>query len=259
MSLVLIKYILMAAVRDKLLWGIAAMSILGICLSIFSGSAAVVEQNQFILTYMAGGLRIIALLGLTLFTIFYVRRSFDSRDVEFLLTRPISKLSFIFSHVIAFSILTVVSGLFISVIMSVVAYHYDVHSSFYLWCFGITFELMIVVNVAFFFSMVLSSPVTAGMATFGFYMLARLMGQLLSILHHTPHPVSTQDYIMNGLGHLVSVISVIFPRLDLLAQTSWLIYGGGRFSDWIFIVAQGVAFLSLASVATLIDLRRRQF
>lgn len=259
MSLILTKYILTAAIRDKLLWGIAAMSILGVCLSIFSGSAAIVEQNQFILTYMAGGLRIIALLGLTLFTIFYVRRSFDSRDVEFLLTRPISKIAFVSSHVAALSILTIVSGIFISLIMSVVAYHYDVDSSFYLWCFGITFELMIVVNVAFFFSMVLSSPVTAGMATFGFYILARLMGQLLSILHHTPNPDTVEEHIMNGLGYLFSVISIIFPRLDLLAQTSWLIYGGGEFSSWIFIVVQGVAFLSLAGVATWLDLRRRQF
>lgn len=259
MSLILIKYILMAAIRDKLLWGIAAMSILAVCLSIFSGSAAIVEQNQFVLTYMAGGLRIISLLGLTLFTVFYIRRSFDSRDIEFLLTRPISKASFVFSHVAALSILTTAAGFFISLIVSVLAYHYGVHSSFYLWCFGITFELMIIVNVAFFFSMVLSSPVTAGMATFGFYILSRLMGQLLSILHHTPSPVDIQDHMMNGLGYLFSVISVLFPRLDLLAQTSWLIYGGGQFSDWIFVVVQGFAFLSLAAVATWIDLRRRQF
>ncbi len=259
MSFVLVKYVLTAALRDRLLWGILAMSVLGVCLSIFSGSAAIVEQNQFILTYMAGGLRIIALLGLVLFAIFYIRRSFDSRDIEFLLTRPISKGKFVFSHVLAFSILTIVSGLFISLIMSVVAYHYNVHSSFYLWCFGVTFELMIVVNVAFFFSMVLSSPVTAGMATFGFYILSRLMGQLLSILHHSPDPVSLQEYVMNGLGYLFSLISIVFPRLDLLAQTSWLIYGGGTFSSWALIVVQGGAFLLLASVATWLDLRRRQF
>lgn len=259
MSLVLVRYILMAAIRDRLLWGIAASSILVTCLSIFSGSAAVVEQNQFILTYMAGGLRIIALLGLALFTIFFVRRSFDSRDVEFLLTRPISKVSFVFSHVTALAILTAVSGILISLIVSILASYYHVDSSFYLWCFGITFELMITMNVAFFFAMVLSSPVTAGMATFGFYILARLMGQLLSIFHHTPDPDDLHGRIMNGLGHLFEVISIIFPRLDLMAQTSWLIYGGGAFSDWIYIIAQGLVFLMLVSVATWIDLRRRQF
>ena len=259
MSLVLIRYILMAAIRDRLLWGIAATSILTVCLSIFSGSAAIVEQNQFILTYMAGGLRIIALLGLTLFTIFFVRRSFEARDVEFLLTRPISKVSFVFSHVVALSILTMMSGIFISLIISFLASYYHVGSSFYLWCFGITFELMITMNVAFFFAMVLSSPVTAGMATFGFYILARLMGQLLSIFHHIPNPENLHGRVMNGLGHLFETISIVFPRLDLMAQTSWLLYGGGVFSDWIYIIIQGFVFLMLVSVATWIDLRRRQF
>lgn len=259
MSFVLIKYILMAAVRDRVMWGIFAMSVIGICLSIFSGSAAIVEQGQFILAYMAGGLRIIALLGLALFTIFFVRRSFDARDIEFLLTRPISRLSFIFSHIIALSILSVVAGIFISLIVSALAIHYGTQSSVLLWCLGLTFEFMIVVNVAFFFAMVLSSPVTAGMATFGFYILARLMGQLLAIIQKTPVPETFHDHVFNSLSYVVGAISIIIPRLDLLTQTSWLIYGGGVLSDWVFVVTQGAVFLSLVAVAAWIDLRRRQF
>jgi ABC-type transport system involved in multi-copper enzyme maturation permease subunit len=249
----------MAAIRDRLIWGVAAMSILGVCLSIFSGSVAIVEQGQFVLAYMAGGLRIISLLGLTLFTIFFVRRSFDARDIEFLLTRPISRAKFVFSHVAAFSLLAIAAGIFISVIVGVISLQYGGASSILLWCFGITFELMIVANIAFFFSMVLSSPVTAGMATFGFYILARLMGQLLSIFHHTPIPHDVTSYVMTGLGQVVAMIAMIIPRLDLLAQTSWLIYGGGVFADWIFVLIQGVVFVGLIGIATTIDLRRRQF
>jgi ABC-type transport system involved in multi-copper enzyme maturation permease subunit len=259
MSLVIIKYILMAATRDKVMWGILLMSIIGICLSIFSGSAAIIEQGQFILAYMAGGLRIIALLGLALFTIFFVRRSFDSRDIEFLLTRPISRLSFILSHFCALSIMALFAGVFISLVISALALHYGTESSILLWCVGVTFEFMIVVNIAFFFAMVLSSPVTAGMAVFGFYILARLMGQLLAIMHKTPNPETIHDHIFNLLGNLVGVISIITPRLDLLTQTSWLIYGGGVLSDWIFVLVQGLVFLSLVAVAAWIDLRRRQF
>lgn len=259
MSPVLVKYILMAAVRDRLLWGIAAMSLLVVCLSIFSGSVAIVEQGQFILSYMAGGLRIIALLGLSLFTVFFVRRSFDSRDIEFLLTRPISRFRFVVSHVVAFSLLTVVAGLFISAIVGGLSMFYGTTSSVFLWSFGITFELMIVANTAFFFAMVLGSPVSAGMATFGFYILARLMGQLLAIMHHNPQPDTFSDYVMNGLAYTAGAISVVIPRLDLLAQTSWLIYGGGVLSDWLFTVAQGGAFLALITTAAWIDVRRRQF
>jgi hypothetical protein len=259
MSFILIKYVLMAAARDKVMWGIFAMSVIGICLSIFSGSAAIVEQGQFIVAYMAGGLRIISLLGLALFTIFFVRRSFDARDIEFLLTRPISRLSFIFSHIIALSLLSIVAGFFISLIVSALAVHYGAESSVLLWCAGVTFEFMIVVNVAFFFAMVLSSPVTAGMATFGFYILARLMGQLLAIMHKTPLPETIHDHVFNSLGYVVGLVSMIIPRLDLLTQPSWLIYGGGVFSDWIFVLLQGFVFLSLVAVAAWIDLRRRQF
>lgn len=249
----------MAAIRDRLIWGVAAMSILGVCLSIFSGSAAIIEQGQFVLAYMAGGLRIIVLLGLTLFTVFFVRRSFDARDIEFLLTRPLSRASFVVSHVIAFSLLSLLGGIFISAIVGALSLHFGGVASVALWAFGITFELMIVTNVAFFFAMVLASPVTSGLATFGFYILARLMGSLLSILHHAPNPNDIQSYVMGGLGQVVNVIAIVIPRLDLLAQTSWLIYGGGAFSDWIFVVFQGIAFVSLIAVATLIDLRRRQF
>lgn len=259
MSPVLVRYVLMAAIRDRLIWGVAAMSIVGVCLSIFSGSAAINEQGQFIVSYMAGGLRIISLLGLTLFTIFFVRRSFDSRDIEFLLTRPVSRVSFVLSNMAAFSILSVSFGVFISAIIGGLALHYGAEASVMLWGFGVMLELVVITNTAFFFSMVLSSPVTAGMSTFGFYILARLMGQLLAILHTASHPQSIQDYVMHGLGYVVSLISVVIPRLDLMAQTSWLIYGGGHFSDWMFSAAQGLVFLMLISIATWFDLKRRQF
>lgn len=249
----------MAAIRDRVIWGIAAMSILAVCLSIFSGSAAIIEQGQFVVAYLAGGLRIIALLGLTLFTIFFIRRSFDARDVEFLLTRPVSRSAFVVSHVVAFSVLAIGTGAFIAMIVGALSLHFGEMSSVLLWCFGVTFELMIVTNVAFFFAMVLSSPVTAGMGTFGFYILARLIGQLLAIFHHTPVGGDASYYVFNGLGHVVNVIAILLPRLDLLVQTSWLIYGGASVVDWIFVFIQGVAFLSLLCVATLIDLRRRQF
>jgi hypothetical protein len=168
-------------------------------------------------------------------------------------------LSFIFSHIIALSILSVVAGVFISIIVSALAIHYGTQSSVLLWCLGLTFEFMIVVNIAFFFAMVLSSPVTAGMATFGFYILARLMGQLLAIMHKTPIPETFHDHVFNSLSYVVGAISIIIPRLDLLTQTSWLIYGGGTLSDWLFVVLQGAVFLSLVAVAAWIDLRRRQF
>ncbi len=258
MSLVLIRYVLMAALRDKLLWSMLLISVLGICLAIFSGSAAILEQPQFVLTYMAGGLRIVCLLGLTLFTVFFVRRSFDAREIEFLLTRPLSRLSFVLSYAAAFTILSVVTGALLSLLVGVASIHYGNFQGIALWSFGVTFEFILVTCVAFFFSMVLSSPVSAGLTTFGFYLLTRLMGQLLSIVHHQT-AADAFDYVMYGLGKFMNVISVVIPRLDLMTQTTWLLYGGGAVSDWLFIVGQSAVFLGLVLTATYIDLKKRQF
>ena len=258
MSLILVRYVLMAAVRDRLLWAMLIVSILGVCLSIFSASAAIIEQGQFVLTYMASGLRIILLMGLTLFTVFFVRRSFDSRDVEFLLTRPLSRRNFVFSQSLAFSLLALACGVFLSLVIAALSSRYEAIQGLFLWSFGVTFEFILIANVAFFFAMILSSPVSAGMATFGFYILARLMGQLLSIVHHGG-AAGLPDIVGKTLGLIMQLISVFIPRLDLMAQTSWLIYGGGEINDWLFIVMQSAAFLALITLATYFDLKRRQF
>lgn len=251
----LVRYVLIAAVRDRMLWGVVAVSVLGACLSIFSGSVAIIEQDQFVIAYLGGGLRILSLIGLVLFVVFYTRRSFDSRDVEFLLTRPVSRTGFVLAHVVAFSLLSVAVGVLLSAIVLVFSWSAGMTGGAAMWAFGVTMEYILVANTAFFFSMVLSSPVTAGLGTLGFYVLARMMGNLLAIADLS----SSQSSLFHGLDYLMKIVAVIVPRLDLMAQTSWLIYGGASWSDWGFVLLQGGVFLVLIASATVIDLKRRQF
>lgn len=205
-------------------------------------------------SFLAGGICILVLMALTLFVVFFVRRSFDARDVEFLLTRPISRSGFVISQSIGFSILAIINGLILFAIVAAVGHKTADFQSISLWSLGITFEYIIVAQVAFFFSMVLSSPVTAGLSTLGFYLLGRMMGSLLAIAHQ-----AYEHKIMTVLSYVMDGVSMIFPRLDLMAETSWLIYGGVQVSDWIFVVAQGLAFAAFVIMATIFDLKRREF
>ena len=113
----LVKYILTAALRDRLLLGFLFLVGVGISLSIFLGSAAITEKDQFSVVFTAGGLRIGGLLTLVLFTVFYLRRSFETRDVEYLLSRPLSRLQFLLAHSIAFSILATIAASLISLVL----------------------------------------------------------------------------------------------------------------------------------------------
>lgn len=247
------RYVLAAAVRDRLIISLLVIIALGAALSVFLGTAAYVEKYQFVLVFAAGGLRILSVLGLVLFCVFFVRRSFDNKDVDYLLSRPISRVSFIVSHAAAFSLIAVLLALAssIAVIMTAPITFGEGHV---LWAVSLMFELIIMVNAALFFSMVLPSASTSALVVFGLYVLSRTIGILLGIVSSG----LANSPLMAGLGAMMKFISLIIPRLDLMAQTSWLIYGTGNIS-LLFICAQGVIFSALLMTAALVDLVRRQF
>ena len=88
LSVPLMKYVFMAALRDKLMLAMAVVLVVGASLSIFLGSAAISEKSLFTVVFAGSSARIVVVLGLVLFVVFFIRRAFDSKEVEYLLSRP---------------------------------------------------------------------------------------------------------------------------------------------------------------------------
>ncbi|MFN3700345.1 MAG: hypothetical protein ACK4VI_02350 [Alphaproteobacteria bacterium] len=250
----LIHYVILGAIRDRLLVSLCAAMVVCISLSLFLGSAAIIEQKQFMLVFASGALRMAVALGLVLFVVFFIRRSFETKDIEFLLSRPISRLGLILSYSAAFTLMAVLFGLIVGISVCVLSGSM-IGAGHFLWILSICAEFVIVVNVAFFFSMVLSSAASGSMATIGFYILARMMGQLLGVIDAnivTGTNVKLLEQTFEGL-------SIFFPRLDLYGQTSWLLYGSDGSIGAGFIFLQTFIFTALVLAASYIDLKRRQF
>ena len=243
----------MGALRDKLIISLLVLLAVGSSLAIFMGSSAAEEQSQFTLVFAAGGLRLTGVLGLVLFVVFFVRRSFEGKDVEFLLSRPISRVAFLLSYSTAFVILAAILTVSIGVCIVSVSPHL-VSSGHTFWLLSVLVENIIMVNAALFFAMYMSSASSGAMATFAFYVLGRMMGQLLGI-------VDSELVVDTGpMAMAVQLASVITPRLDLLGQTSWLLYGVDQaVIGFGFVCLQGVFFCSLVFLAALLDLLNRQF
>jgi hypothetical protein len=253
-SALLIRYVLTAALRDRLVLAFATVLIVATSLSLFLSSAAVIEQGQFALVFAGGALRLVSSLSLVLFVVFYVRRSFETKDVDFLLSRPISRLSYILSHALAFSILALgFSCLSAAVLFGLSGFKISLAQLLLMVSVGA--EALIMVNVALFFSMVLSSAVTASLASFGFYVLGRMMGQILGIID------SNDATWTRFLEYPMQAVSMLMPRLDLMGQTSWLIYGMGQGggAGFAYVLAHAAVFMILILSASLFDLIRRQF
>lgn len=255
----LVKYVLMAALRDRLALSLLLLVIVAASLSVFLGSAAVTETDQFALVFAAGGLRITGVAALVIFISFHMRRAFESKDVDFLLSRPISRRKFLLAHSCAFSILAVFTAALITGALLVVSRPLSVEG-FSLWAASIVAELIIMANASLFFAMVIRSAAGSTLAVFALYALARLIGQIFGIIdgHGAARAFGT-PWLNEAMSYLMQVISLIVPRIDLMGQTSWLIYGPVDGVGYGFILLQCVVYSALLVAAALVDLARRQF
>lgn len=268
----LIGYILTAARRDRLMLTLLLMVVAGASLSSFLGSAAVIEKGHFSLVFAAGGLRFVGVAGIVLFVCFYMRRAFEHKEVEFLLSRPISRMTFLNSHAVAFILLSLLAAAAVSLPLFLAKAPNP--AGLFAWGLSIGVEYAIMAAAALFFSMVLTSAAGSALAALGFYVLARLIGTLIGIASVTP-----DNPVIAILIKVMDVISIVVPRLDLMGQTSWLIYGvegsagldtlkgAGTYATTMithlgaagFVAAQGVIFITLLLAATAFDFARRRF
>ena len=250
-SPVLLVSVTRAAIRDRIILAFFVFVGLAVSLAVFFGSAALIEKDQFALVFAAGILRSGGLFALLFFIVFYVRRSFDARDVEYYLTRPVFRSGFVLSHAVIFILL---ASVFVGVIALSLLFLKGgrIDHGFLYWIASLHAEFVIMVCAVFFFSMVLSSATIAILVTCAFYFLSRTMGQILGI-------IDTGDASV-FLSGTMQLISMVMPRLDLMAQSSWLIYGEEIITPyWTFFLAQGTLYPALLIVASILDLKRRQF
>jgi len=252
-ALMLVQYVVTAAIRDKLIISIFLLLIMAVSLSIFMGSAATTERDQFAAVFSAGSIRILNAAGLILFIVFFIRRSFETRDIEFMLSRPVGRLTLVMSYAAGFSIIAVLLGVTSGLCVYALSPHLFSEGHI-LWTISLIAENIIIANAALFFSMVLTSAASGAFATLGFYVLARMMSQILGIIDSGKGIME-----IKFLEQIMQLISALMPRLDLMAQTSWLIYGKEDQIGYLFVVSQCVIYSGVILLAALIDMRRRQF
>ncbi len=251
--LTMIRYVVTAAIRDRLVIGLCFLLVMAVSLSIFMGASALTEQDRFVAVFAAGSVRMLNAFGLVLFIVFFIRRSFETRDIEFMLSRPIGRIQLVLSYAAGFSILAVVLGLISGACITALSPHLF-SSGHVLWTVSLIVENILMVNVALFFSMILTSAASCAFASLGFYVLSRMMSQILGIIDAGKEVID-----IKALEIVMQVISALMPRLDLMAQTSWIVYGPDETIGYEFVILQGAVYAALILLAALIDMRRRQF
>jgi hypothetical protein len=248
----LIVYLLRSALGDRLLAALALAILVGAAIAAFVGSTALVEKGEITTVYAATAGRFIVVICLVLFTCFHVRRTFDSREVDLLLSRPVSRFGFVLAEVATLVLLAGAGAALAGI--AVAAAGRPEPATLGLWTLGLMVEAAIAATAALFFALMLRSGVAAALACLGFYVLGRLIGLLggVAAAHGGSGPAGWL------VDQVVLVLGLVLPRLDLLARTSWLVHGaGGELAGLGLIFAQGALYVVLLAAAACIDFERR--
>ncbi len=248
-----IRYIMLTAFRDWLFAGLALALLAIFGVSHFLGSNAVVEQQQMTLVYVASSTRILLNLGLVVFIIFHIRRMMENREVEVILTRPISRESLVFSYWLGFAMVALVFVVFLTgLIYALLAP--ELKGLFY-WATSVLFEAWIMVAFAVFTGLVMRSAVASVLLSYAFYLAARMAGFFLYYVDPaTTYTRQGWDWVMQ---QSLLVISWLVPRLDQFGQSEWLVYGL-QDSALIFPI-QALIYIPFLLVIAIIDFKRKQF
>lgn len=256
-----IRFTLLTAFRDWLYLGIMLLSFASISLSLFLGNVTLVEQGYTATVFIGGSVRMVTIIGIILFVCFHVRRSFENKEVELLLTRPITRVQFVLSYFAGFAVLAIslviptVIAIFLLSLSKIIWINY---MGVLYWALSYLLETLIVLSFAFFVSMIIRSAVLSVLTTFAFYFMARIMGFFLISFNN---PASTMKNKIMGI-HLETFlewISCILPRLDMFSKSEWLIYGVVDYTQyWVFI---GTAFIYIPLMLSvcIYDFIRKEF
>jgi len=242
--------------RDWLFVGIIFAIIAAIFFSNFLGSTVMIEQNEMKASFLSAITRMVLIVGMIVFICFNVRRSFENKEIDLMLSRPISRVGFIFSYWLGFSIIGIIVISAIAVYISFFIKSVNV-TGFSFWLLSLIFEMLVINAFAVFASIILVSSVSSVLLCFGFYIVSRMIGFFNYILEKSYTDLTNLDFYSQKI---IWVASYCMPRLDLFAKSEWLVHGID-FSTTAHLVPiiQALIYIPLLLTFAAIDFTRKQF
>ncbi len=247
----ILKYVLKNALRDRLYIGIALLLVCAFAVAIFLGSTAASENTQTTAAFAAGAGRVIINLGIILFVCLNVARAFENKELEFILSKAVSREKFILGYLSGFFIASfIIFSLFATALFLLTSA--DLIGTL-IWLLSLALELLIVICFSLLAALILKNPLSAIMASCGFYFLSRLMGIFILSLENLQ--IASKPILI----YAIKIISLIFPRLDLFAQSAWINYAVQDYKILTIIAAQSLIYTALLIFMSFFDFKRKQF
>ena len=255
-----IRYVLITAIRDRFLIAIviALLAMIGLCRML--ASTALAEGQALGLSFGGELSRAILVLGLSIFICFHVRRLHETREIEAILARPISRTGFVLGYYAGFASVALLLAIIVAPLLFAGLGARGI--GLLEWEASLLLESLIVVAIGLFAAMAIAAPAGAVMVTVGLYGLGRMGAYLLAIAHSGSGAVDAEG-VNRTADTVMDFVAAVMPRLDLFGQSSWLVNGpgGGGAANWGvgILVLQVAIYVPLLLLATVRDLHVKSF
>ncbi len=246
-----IHFVIVTALRDRLFVSLLSLLAVVFAVSLFIGGGALLEKGEMIVAFAGGAGRAALVLGLTVFVSFHVERIYETREIEAILARNISRGAFVVSYWLGLVVVAALLALPVIVFMGI--FQLSFVGAIW-WCASLMLECCIVLAFVLFAAVTIERAIPTIFTTLGFYGLSRLVSFVLGIATN-----GEQDGINAVTNPLFEFLALFIPRLDLFCQSRWLVYGPDVGEKLMLIPIQAAIFVPFLLAMTIFDLRRKQF
>lgn len=249
--LVIARYTLLEALRNRLLWLVAVFLIVAFGLSEFIGDVAITETAQIESGLFGALLRLFAVFIVSLFIVSSMVRELNDKGVELVLSLPVARASYFFGKLAGFSALAALIAVLCTLCVTV----YTPAGQAALWGLSLLCELLIVTAFSIVCLFTFNQITLALSAVAGFYVLSRTIGAIQLI--GQGHLVGGDSLSQRAIDALLAGIAFLLPSLDRFTSSEWLIYHTGGWQDLGPVLGQTVIYVALLVAVALFDLYRK--
>jgi ABC-type Na+ efflux pump permease subunit len=243
----------MEAFRNRLLWLAAIVIAAGLGLALFLRQVAITESREIQTVVLAALLRFSSVFILATMVIASIVRESNDKVMELLLSLPHPRSRYILGKFAGYALVAVVLACVFSLPLALFAQAGGILA----WMLSLSCELLIVAAVSLFCALSLTQMLSAVAAVAAFYLLARSISAMQIIA--VASMAGTPSFADRTIAQVVDLVALVFPALDRMTETAWLLHGPPDSRALIGLLAQTAVYLVLIVAATLFDFYRRNF
>jgi ABC-type transport system involved in multi-copper enzyme maturation permease subunit len=243
-------YTLIEALRNRLIWLVVAVALIGIGLSGFLNELAITESRQIQVALLAAFSRFAAVFLLATFVVTSMVREFNDKGLELILALPLPRAGYLLGKLLGFGAL----ALFPALLFGGLTLIFAPAAQSALWTVSLLCELWLIAAFSLLCVLTFNQVMTALSAVMAFYLAARSVAAFQLIGQGSAADHSLSQGVIN---FVINVVAAILPRFDEFTRTDWLVYHTGSWMNLPGILMQSAIFFALVTGAALFDLYRK--